>query len=97
MLVDTGATRIALSHSDAEFVGLRMRSRDFVKRVATANGHVMVAPVRLDEVEIGEISLRDVEAVVQGPDGSEISLLGMSFLSRLKSFETSGGRLVLRQ
>jgi aspartyl protease family protein len=97
MLVDTGATRIALSHKDAELVGLRPEEKDFTQMVSTANGVAAVAPVRLEKVEIGEITLNDVSAVVKQPGVSEVSLLGMSFLGQLKGFEISDGRLLLRQ
>jgi len=97
MLVDTGASRIALSHKDAELIGLRTEEKDFTYKVATANGVAAVAPVQLDKVEIGEITLNNVPAVVKQPGVSEISLLGMSFLGQLKGFEISDGRLLLRQ
>jgi aspartyl protease family protein len=65
--------------------------------VNTANGTVKAAQVRLREVQIGRIAVRDVEAVVMPPGRLAGSLLGMSFLKRLASFNVSGGTLVLRQ
>jgi aspartyl protease family protein len=58
---------------------------------------VRAAPTTLDMVEIGGIMVRDVPAVVM-PDGvlSE-NLLGMSFLTRLRHFEYSDGKMVLEQ
>lgn len=96
MVVDTGASVVALSEEDAAMVGVKVSQRDFSRSIATANGVVAVAPVRLKEVRIGEIAVRDVEAVVVPRGKLGVSLLGMTFLKRLKGFEMSNGRLTLR-
>jgi aspartyl protease family protein len=95
MMVDTGATSVALTEEDAHRVGIDPPSRDFKLRLSTANGMVLVAPIMLPEVAVGDIVMRDVRAVVVPEDKLEISLLGMSFLSRLSHFEVAGDRLVL--
>jgi aspartyl protease family protein len=65
--------------------------------VKTANGVVRAAPVQLNMVEIDDIMVRDVAAMVM-PDGAlSDNLLGLSFLSRLHRYEYSGGKLVLEQ
>jgi aspartyl protease family protein len=56
----------------------------------------MVAPVRIREMRVGDIVVRDVEAVVAPPGRLRTSLLGMSFLRSLRGFDISGGRLTLR-
>ena len=56
----------------------------------------MVAPVRIRELRVGDIAVRDVEAVVVPEGRLGTSLLGMSFLRRLKGFDMAGGRLTLR-
>jgi aspartyl protease family protein len=96
MLVDTGATVLALSDEDARAAGLRVEARDFTRRIGTANGIVATAPVRIGEVRIGDIVVRNVEAVVLPPGKLRTSLLGMSFLKRLGGFEIAQGRLVLK-
>lgn len=96
MVVDTGASLCALSQEDAERLGIRPRPGDFTREVATANGVVRVAPVRLAHVQIGGIAVRDVEAVVIPRGKLGTSLLGMSFLKRLREFGIAGGRLTLR-
>jgi aspartyl protease family protein len=58
---------------------------------------VRAAPARLDIVEIGNLQLRDVSALVLPNDALSDNLLGLSFLSRLHRFEYSDGRLVLEQ
>ena len=96
MLVDTGASFVALSHEDAAMLGLKVSQKDFTRRSSTANGVVETAPVRIKEIRIGDIAVRDVEAVVLPPRALSTSLLGMSFLKRLEGFEVAKGRLVLR-
>ena len=80
MLVDTGATLIALPAQDARRLGI-----DYQKGqrglVSTANGPAPVYRTRLDSVRIGGIVLNQVDAVVQ-ENGLPYALLGMSFLNR---------------
>ncbi len=96
MLVDTGATLVALTYEDARQAGLRVEPRDFTDPIGTANGVVKAARVRLGEVRIGDIAVRNVEAVVLPAGRLETSLLGMTFLKRLNGFEFANGRLTLR-
>jgi aspartyl protease family protein len=96
MLVDTGASIIALTMEDAEKAGIRPNPGEFNRAIATANGSVMVASARIREIRVGDISVRDVEAVVLPAGRLGTSLLGMSFLRRLKGFDMAGGRLTLR-
>lgn len=94
-LVDTGASAIVLNQHDAERVGLRPDTLSYTQVFNTANGTVRGAPVRLDRIAIGTIGFRDVRASVnQGELGT--SLLGMSFLERLRSFSVEGDVLTLR-
>ncbi len=96
MLVDTGASTIALSYVDAERIGLDMGSLRFIQPVRTANGTAMAAPVILPEVTIGQISRSNVRAGVLERGKLSESLLGMSFLETLGSFQMSRDELVLR-
>ena len=95
MLVDTGASSVVLTGKDAHVIGINPASTDFDVKMATANGVVLVAPVLLKEVAIGDIVVRDVRAVVVPEDRLQVSLLGMTFLSKLSRFEVSGDRLIL--
>jgi aspartyl protease family protein len=96
-MVDTGASVVALTASDAARLGIRPAQREFVTEVKTANGAVRAAPVRLDEVEVGDLIVRDVAALVLPDEALSDNLLGLSFLSRLRRFEYSAGKLVLEQ
>ncbi len=95
-MVDTGASMVALSHEDARAAGIFIREADYTHRVNTANGVARVAPVTLDRVRIGDITIRDVRAAVSEPGRLKGTLLGMSFLSRLSRFEIRQGTLVLQ-
>ena len=97
VMIDTGATMVALSYEDAERAGLLLRDKDFTQAVSTANGVARVAPVRLDRVSIGDITVRDVPAAVAERGRLKTSLLGMSFLSRLSRFDMRAGRLILQE
>lgn len=96
MLVDTGASLVALTDADARSLGLKLTPADYKLRMSTANGVIAAASVHLDELTLGEITVRRVEAVVMPAGALETSLLGMSFLKRLSAFEISSGRLVLK-
>jgi aspartyl protease family protein len=96
-MVDTGASVIALTADDAATLGIHPAVNEFSALVSTANGTVRAAPVDLDRVEIEDITMRDVAAMVL-PDGAlSNNLLGMSFLSRLHRWEFADGKLVLEQ
>jgi aspartyl protease family protein len=96
-LVDTGATVIAIPEREASRLGIHPARREYTAQIRTANGAIYGAPTRLGMVEIGGLTVRDVEAVIM-PDGAlGQNLLGMSFLSRLRRFEFADGRLVLEQ
>lgn len=96
MIVDTGATTVVLTTHDAERAGIATADLSYVVPVQTANGEAFAAPVRLDSIAIGPIAVSGVEALVAKPGALRESLLGMSFLSRIKSYEFSGDFLTLR-
>jgi aspartyl protease family protein len=97
MMADTGATYVALTFRTALSLGLQPSELPFTKETDTANGVTAVAPIMLDEVRIGDIVVRRVEAVVTAPGRLRQNLLGMSFINRLSRFEMSGRRLTLSQ
>ena len=96
-MVDTGASVIALTTRDAAQLGIHPSQNAFVAEVKTANGVVRGAPTLLDTVEVGDIELHDVTALVLPDEALSDNLLGLSFLSRLRRFEYSDGQLVLEQ
>ena len=73
-----------------------MRS-DYTATVSTANGKIKAAPAKLDRIEVGDITVYDVPALVLPDEALGENLLGVSFLSRLKRYEYADGRMVLEQ
>ncbi len=96
LLVDTGASTVVLKPADAARAGIDTRSLGYTAAVQTANGRARVAPVMLNSVSIGDITVRDVRAAVSEPGRLRTSLLGMSFLGRLSRFNMRPGLLLLQ-
>lgn len=95
MLIDTGASGVALSPRDARRIGIDPSSLRYTIPVQTAQGATTAAPVTLDNVHLGAINLKDVDAAVMADD-VDISLLGMSFLNRLDGYEVNSDAMLLR-
>lgn len=93
-VVDTGATDIVLSRKDAARVGLDVDALPFLGTANTANGTVKTARVRLEDVALGEITDRNVSAVVNAGE-MDGSLLGMGYLNRFSEVSFGGGKMVL--
>jgi len=96
LLVDTGASTVVLSPKDAQKAGIDVSTLSFTVAVNTANGTAFAAPIKLRSVTIGSIVVNDIEALVTKPGALSSSLLGMSFLRRLQSYEFSGEFLTLK-
>ncbi len=96
VLVDTGATQVALSYEDAADIGLRPGSLDYNVPVSTANGIAQAARVKIDQISIDGIEVEDVDGLVLPEGALRGTLLGMSFLSRLDSFKIEDGVLILK-
>lgn len=96
LLVDTGASTVVLKSADAERVGIDIGTLAFTAAVETANGTAYAAPVRLRSIGIGPITVQGIDALVAKPGSVNESLLGMTFLRRLRSYEFAGDFLTLR-
>ena len=96
-MIDTGASVIALTAKDAAYLGIHPAARDFTTLVKTANGMAKAAPVELDMVELEDIMVRHVPAVVMPDSALTDNLLGLSFLTRLHRWQFADGKLVLEQ
>lgn len=95
-LVDTGASVVALTPLDAQLSGINLQTLKYTAPINTASGQVMAAPVKLSIVSVGNVSVRNVRAVVIDK-GLPHSLLGMSYLGELQTVEVSKGSMILRQ
>lgn len=94
-LVDTGATGIMLTEADARKAGIQPASLTYSDRIQTANGEIPAARTIVREIRIDGLVVDDMEVwVTRAP--MPISLLGMTFLKRLASYEARGDRLILR-
>ena len=96
-IVDTGASVVAINQTTARRIGLMLRSTDFSLSVDTANGSTKAAMARIAELQIGRIVVKNVDAVVLEDDALRHTLIGMSFLNRLGSFQVKDGVLLLTQ
>lgn len=96
-LVDTGATVVALNRATARRIGLDVGESAFTAFAETANGRVRAAPVTVGRIALGRIEVRDVPAVVLDDRALSGTLVGMSFLSRLKRYSVEDGTLALEQ
>ncbi|MBB5276015.1 aspartyl protease family protein [Rhizobium rosettiformans] len=85
-MVDTGASLVAINVSTARRLGFSPAALDFQHQVRTANGSTKAAHVVLDRIEIGSIRVRNVDAVVLGDEALSSTLVGMSFMQKLKSY-----------
>ena len=94
-LVDTGASVVALSPADAERIGVDRARLDFSRRLQTAGGIVRAAPVVIRTLELGDIRLTNVRALVN-EKRMPFSLLGINALERLSSYEVRDGTLTLK-
>src|ERR1700751_549818 len=86
-MIDTGATVIALKPEDAAMLGIRPIASDYGAAVKTAKGVIPLAPVELDTVEVEDLEVHNVSAIVLPAGVAPENLLGLSFLRRLRRFE----------
>jgi len=97
MILDTGASQVVLTDFDARRVGINVDELVFSVPVKTANGETNMAAVRFDDVDVGSINVSSVRGLVAKPNDLGTSLLGMSFLKSLSSFEIRGNQVILRR
>jgi len=96
MVIDTGASSVVLTQDAARAAGLPVEVLTYTVNIETANGRTRAAPVTLDSLAVGSIVERAVPALIAQRGQLRSSLLGMSFLSRLESWEVRGEKLVMR-
>ena len=94
LMVDTGATMIALNAADARKLGFDWNTSELQHVGLGVNGDVLGKPVQLDSVTVGDLQADNVEAVII-PEGLDVSLLGQSFLSRVDNVQIEGDRMTL--
>ena len=95
MMVDSGASIVALTRRDAEAIGIDIDRLPIAGSARTAGGDVPVRPVMLDSVDVNGIEVHGVAAAVVDT-GMGVSLLGQSYLSKLDAVNVEGDTMTLR-
>lgn len=95
MMVDSGASMIALTRRDAEAVGIDVDRLPVGGMAQTAGGQVPMRITMLRSVEVDGIEVRGVQAAVIDADMG-ISLLGQSYLAKLGKVNVEGDTMTLR-
>ena len=95
-MVDTGASTVALTYRDAQRLGLSPEGLDYTWTIHTAGGETKGASVLLKSIRIGNVEVENVEAMILR-EGLSQSLLGMTFLGELYSYEFKRKQLIIRQ
>jgi aspartyl protease family protein len=94
-LIDTGATFVTMSETTARTLGYGGNELNFRYELSTANGKVKAARVNLKSIEIGTVSVRNIDAmVIRGKDLNQ-PLIGMSFLKKLSGYRAENDELKL--
>jgi aspartyl protease family protein len=93
LVVDTGASMVALTEDDAQRIGIPFSTSEFSVIATGASGPVRGQDVMLDRVEVGGKEVRGVRAAVV--EGLDVSLLGQTYLSRISSVQMSGDTMTL--
>jgi aspartyl protease family protein len=94
MLVDSGATVTALSEATAEAAGVKADGALVPLLMKTANGTVRADAGTIERLEIGGIAARKLKVVIS-PGLGDTDVLGMNFLSGLKSWRVEDRSLIL--
>lgn len=94
LVVDTGASTVALTVADAQRIGVPFSPNEFTVIGSGASGPVRGQPVTLDSVEVGGKQVHGVRAAVI--EGLDVSLLGQTYLGRIGSVQMSGDTMTLR-
>jgi len=96
MVLDTGASAVVLTYEAARAAGLPLEFLSYSVNIDTANGRTRAASVTLDRLAVGNVIERSVPALIAQPGQLKVSLLGLSFLDRLESWQVRGDTLSMR-
>lgn len=94
-LIDTGATFVTMSETTARNLGYGGNELRFRYEVVTANGKVKAARITLKSIDIGTVSVRNVDAMVIRGKDLAYPLIGMSFLKKLSGYRAENDELRL--
>ncbi|MDB5669905.1 MAG: aspartyl protease [Alphaproteobacteria bacterium] len=94
LVVDTGASTVALTVTDAQRIGIPFSEGDFDVIGSGASGPVRGKLISLDSVDVDGKDVRNVRGAIL--EGLDVSLLGQSYLSQIGGVQMSGDQMVLR-
>lgn len=97
VLVDTGASSVAINRSTARRLGINVSDSDFIHKASTANGTALFARAKIDSIRIGGIVMDNVDTAILSDNALSGTLLGMAFLDRLSKVQVENGELKLTQ
>jgi aspartyl protease family protein len=94
MLIDSGASVTSISPATANAAGIDATSDHFGTIIQTANGPALVRRASAASVSVGPIVAHNLDLLV-GPNFNDSEVIGMNFLSGLKSWRVEGDRMIL--
>lgn len=94
-MIDTGATYVVINQSTARSLGINVTPSDFIHTARTANGDTKAAFTHIKRMQVGAISISDVETFILDDKSLSSNLIGMSFMSQLSSFRFENSELIL--
>lgn len=97
LLIDTGSSLVLLRNDDAIRIGISIENLDYTTPLTTASGRSYVAPLIIETLTIGDLTITGVKAAVAQPGALHSSLLGMTFLEHLEETVIRRDRLILRK
>ncbi|MEP1443921.1 MAG: TIGR02281 family clan AA aspartic protease [Hyphomicrobiales bacterium] len=92
-IFDTGASAVVLTYDDAVKAGFSPEKLSFGITVSTANGTTQTAPIRIGVLEVGSIRRENVRGLIAQQGDLRTSLLGMTFMDTLTSYQVTGDTL----
>ncbi|WP_336987297.1 retropepsin-like aspartic protease family protein [Altererythrobacter aquiaggeris] len=94
VMVDTGASIVALTGSDARDMGIYWDESEIRPIGRGASGDVLGTPTVIDRMTIGDLEARNIQAVII-PEGLDVSLLGQSFLQQVGGMRVEADQMTL--
>jgi len=95
MMADTGASAVFLNQSDAKSAGINVNSLSYNIPYDTANGTIYAAETTIPSLNVNGIIMQNVPVTISPKNGTDVSLLGMSFFNKLKKYEVNDGVMTL--
>jgi len=93
-LIDSGATTTAMAFPMAKATGIEIFDGGFPTILSTANGDVAAKRGTIQKMSVGPLTVENLSVVVAEEFGDS-NLLGMNFLSQLKSWRVEGQEMIL--